>query len=87
MVQPCCFDCYKVFLCNPGIPMILQHTQGIIRILHLSERVLVYNVRIIRVLEDTWSYPGLNGDQLALRAYAIRNVPLRQTIHPLFEIV
>lgn len=62
MVQPCCFDCNEIVLRYPCVPMILQHIQGVVRVLHLSERVFVYNVGIICVLKDAWGNPGLNGD-------------------------
>ena len=59
MVQPRILDGSKVILRDPCLPVILQNAQRLVSVLYLPERVFVYDVWVVRVLENAWCYPWL----------------------------
>ena len=59
VVETCCLDCNEIILRYPRFPVILEDTQGMIRVLQLAEGILVYNIRVVGILEYAWSNPGL----------------------------
>lgn len=60
MVQTCRFHLSEVIFNDPGLPVIFQHVQGLLLILHLPESVFVDNGIISCVLEDARRYPRLD---------------------------
>ncbi len=64
MVQTRILDRGEVVFGYPRFPMVLQNAQGMVSVLQLSKGVFVYDVRVVRVLEDTGGYPRLHQCQL-----------------------
>jgi hypothetical protein len=60
VVQTDGFHLFEVTLNDPCLPMILQHAQGGLVVLHLSKRVFVDDIIVSRVLKDTRRYPRLD---------------------------
>ena len=59
MVQADRFYLSEVIFNDPRLPMVFQHAQGLLLVLHLAKGVFIDNVIISRVLEDARRYPGL----------------------------
>ena len=63
MVEACVLNRDEVVLGYPSIPVRLKDVERSGIFLKASKGVLVDDVRIVRVLEDTRGDPGLNGNE------------------------
>lgn len=59
MGQSSCRYVFEILLGYPSIPVWLQYAQCHVRIEHLTHRVLVDDVTIVRAFEYARGYPGL----------------------------
>lgn len=59
MRESCSGDRNKVLLCNPSFPVLHEHLQCGLGILHLAEREFVNDRVVVRINKNAWRYPWL----------------------------
>lgn len=60
MVQAKRFHLPEVVFNDPGLPMVLQHVQSGLLVLHLAECVFIDDVVVPCIFEDARRYPWLD---------------------------
>jgi hypothetical protein len=59
MRKSCSGNRDKVLLCDPSFPVLHEHLQCGLGVLHLAERVFINDRVVVRIDENAWRYPRL----------------------------